>query len=43
LNEVELPASMWVENSDLTERLSALKVASWASLMGEKFPGILSR
>jgi isopentenyl-diphosphate delta-isomerase len=43
LNEVELQASMWVESSDLKERLRTLKVAPWALLMVEKFSSILGR
>lgn len=43
LNSIELQASMWVEAEELTDKLSSLKMAPWASLMVAKFPQIWRR
>jgi isopentenyl-diphosphate delta-isomerase type 1 len=43
LDSIELEASMWVGGKELTDKLSSLKMAPWASLMVAKFPQIWSR
>jgi isopentenyldiphosphate isomerase len=43
LNSIELQASMWIQVEELTDKLSSLKMAPWASLMVAKFPQIRSR
>ncbi len=41
LNSTELQASMWVEGEKLSDKLTSLNVAPWASLMTKKFPQFL--
>ena len=43
LDSMELQASTWVQAEKLTDKLSSLKMAPWASLMVERFLQILNR
>jgi len=43
LDSIELQAALWVEAEELTDKLTSLKMAPWASLMVAKFPQVLRK